>query len=117
MSSRMKPNWKPLQARLSPGRCAGFMFMGRVNGINQYKHGISRRYLFLDDEGRAYRAFGRSEFREVPIEEALAVVEEPLKELGETLETPYDVAYVRRKEAALREAGIEVLRIGLSPEI
>ena len=44
----MEPNWKPLEARLSPARCAGFMFMGRVNGINQYKHGISRRYLLLD---------------------------------------------------------------------
>ena len=112
----MEPNWKPLEARLGPARCAGFMFMGRVNGINQYKHGISRRYLLLDDEGRAYRAFGRDEFREVPIEEALAVVEAPLKKMGESLETPYDSAYVRRKEAALREAGIEVLRIRIVPE-
>jgi hypothetical protein len=92
------------------------MFMGRVNSINQYKHGISRRYLLLDDEGRAYQAFGRNEFREVPIEEALALVEAPLKELGATLETPYDSAYVRRKEAALREAGVDVLRIRIVPE-
>jgi hypothetical protein len=112
----MEPNWKPREARLSPARCAGFMFMGRVSGINQYKHGISRRYLILDDEGRAYQAFGRNEFREVPIEEALALVEAPLKELGATLETPYDWAYVRRKEAALREAGIEVFRIRIVPE-
>jgi len=76
------------------------MFMGRVNGINHYKHGISRRYLLLDDEGRAYRVFGRDEFREVTIEEALAVVEAPLKEMGESLETPYDSAYVRRKESS-----------------
>ena len=90
--------------------------MGRANGINQYKHGISRRYLFLDDEGRAYQAAGRNEFREVAVEDALALVEAPLKELGETLETPYDSAYVRRKEAALREAGIEMLRIRIVPE-
>src|SRR5437867_5653447 len=105
----MDPNWKPHELRLGAPRCAGFMFMGRLNGINQYKHGISRRYLFLDDEGRAYQAIGR-EFREVPFEEALALIEAPLKELGETLETPYDSAYVGRKEAALREAGIEMLR-------
>jgi len=92
------------------------MFMGRVNGINHYKHGISRRYILLDDEGRAYQAFGRNEFREVPIEEALALVEVPLKELGESLETPYDSAYVRRKQQALREAGIEVWRIRIVPE-
>ena len=87
----MEPNWKPLEARLGPARCAGFMFMGRLNGVNQYKHGISRRYLFLDDEGRAYQPTG-IEFREVPFEEALTMVEAPLKELGETLETPYDSA-------------------------
>ena len=54
--------WKPTgnhsKRRLGAVRCAGFMFMGRSNGINQYKHGLSRRYLFLDDEGRAYEAAG-----------------------------------------------------------
>ena len=107
----MEPNWKPLEARLGITRCAGFMFMGRVHGINQYKHGISRRYLLLDDEGRAYEVGGRNEFREIPIAEALARVEEPLKDMGETLETPYDSAYIDRKDAALREVGIEVLRL------
>ena len=112
----MEANWKPLESRLGVARCAGFMFMGYSNGINQYKHGLSRRYLFLDDEGSAYEAAGRNAFREVPFDEALARVEEPLKELGETLETPYDDAYVNRKEAALRAAGIEVLRIRIVPE-
>ena len=28
--------------------------MGRVNGINQYKHGITRTYLYLDDAGNCY---------------------------------------------------------------
>ena len=32
------------------------------------------------------------------------------------LETAYDDAYVTRKEAALRAAGIEVLRIRIVPE-
>ena len=41
----MKPIWVPLEKRLGRGRCAGFMFMGRVNGINLYKHGITRTYL------------------------------------------------------------------------
>ena len=89
----MESNWKPLEERLGTTRCAGFMFMGRLNGVNQYKHGISRRYLFLDDEGRAYKRIGR-EFRAVSFEEALTMVEAPLKELRETLEAPYDSAYV-----------------------
>ena len=70
----------------------------------------------LDDEGQAYEAAGRNEFREIPFDEALARVEEPLKELGETLETAYDAVYVSRKDAVLQTAGIEVLRIQIVPE-
>src|SRR5258708_1124153 len=112
----MEANWKPLETRLGASRCAGFMFMAYSNGINQYKHGLSRRYLLLDDEGRAYEAAAPTPLRQLPVDEALARVEEPLKELGETLETPYDDAYVNRKEAALGAAGIEVLRIRIVPE-
>ena len=112
----MQANWKPLETKLGTARCAGFMFMGRLNGINQYKHGLSRRYLFLDDEGQAYEAAGRNEFRQIPFDEALALVEEPLKELGATLETAYDDAYVSRKDATLQAAGIEVLRFLIVPE-
>ena len=101
----MEANWEPLELRLGAARCAGFMFMGRLNGIKHYKHGLSRRYLFLDDVGRAYESAGRNEFREIPFDEALARVEEPLKELGETLETAYNDAYINRKETALKSGG------------
>jgi hypothetical protein len=43
-------------------------------------------------------------------------VEGPLHEMGETLETVYDDAYIRRKEAVLRASGIEMLRIVVKPE-
>jgi hypothetical protein len=92
------------------------MFMGRLNGINHYKHGLSRRHLFLDDVGRAYESAGRNRFREIPFDDALARVEEPLKELRETLETAYGDSYISRKETALRAAGIEVLRLRIVPE-
>jgi hypothetical protein len=62
----MEGTWKPLEAKLGPHRCAGLMFMGRSNGINQCKHGISRRYLFLGDEGRASESAGRNEFERSP---------------------------------------------------
>ncbi len=112
----MRANWKPLEEKLGALRCVGFMFMGRLNGIYQYKHGISRRYLFLDYFGRAYESAGRNQFREIAFEAALERVEEPLGALGATLETPYDADYVRRKSAALREAGIETLRILIEPD-
>ncbi len=93
------------------------MFMGRLNGINQYKHGLSRRYLFLDDEGRAYEAAGRNEFREIPLTKPWRGSKQPLKELGETLETPYDSTPTSSaKKPRLRAAGIEVLRIRIVPE-
>ena len=51
----MEPVWAPLERLLGKGRCVGFMFMGRTNGtINRYKHGITRTYLNLDDEGNCY---------------------------------------------------------------
>ena len=112
----MEANWEPLEVKLGAARCAGFMFMGRLNGINHYKHGLSRRYLFLDVVGRSYERTVRNEFREIPFDEALARVEEPLKELDETLEAAYDDAYVCRKETALRAAGIEILRVRIVPD-
>jgi hypothetical protein len=64
------------------------MFKGRLNGINLYKHGLTRRYLNLGEDGRAYRHLERGRFEEIPFEEALASVAQPLAEVGETLETP-----------------------------
>ena len=46
----------------------------------------------------------------------MARVAAPLVEMGETLETPYDDAYIRRKDEALRAAGIEVVRFRIVPE-
>ena len=116
MSTRMEDHWKPLESLLGGERCVGFMLMGRLsNGINQYKHGISRRYLFLDDDGEAYERAGDGRFRRIARAEAIASVEEALKEIGETLETPYDSEYITRKDAALSAAGFEVLRFRIEP--
>src|SRR5574341_1146223 len=112
----MGPSWKALEMKLGPARCAGFMLMGRTNGINLYKQGLSRRYLNLSDDGRAFRHLGDGRFEEIPFEEALAWVEEPLKAMGETLETPYDEDYRRRRAAALRARGIVELRVQVLPE-
>src|SRR5215471_14208325 len=45
MGTTVEANWKPLENRLGRKRCVGFMYMRRVNGINLYKHGITRSYL------------------------------------------------------------------------
>jgi hypothetical protein len=45
---------KPLVDRLAEKRCAGFVFMGRRNGINLHKHGVARMYVNFDDRGQCY---------------------------------------------------------------
>ena len=113
--TEMQANWKPLEERLGPARCTGFMYMGKTNGINQYKHGLSRRYLNLSDDGRAFLQIDRGRFKEIPFSEALAWVAEPLTAMGETLECAYDEEYRARRSAALRAAGIQELRLQVVP--
>jgi len=91
------------------------MFMGRINSVFLYKHGLSRRYLNLGDDGRAFRYLGKNRFEEIAFEDALLWVSEPLIEMGETLETPYDDEYRMRRSAALRSAGWEELRVEVEP--
>lgn len=38
-------NWTPLENRLSPKLCAEFMWMYRENGVEHYKHIVTRHYL------------------------------------------------------------------------
>jgi hypothetical protein len=91
------------------------MFMGRMNGVNLYKQGLTRRYLNLADDGRAFRHLGGGRFEEIPFEDALRWVTEPLAQIGETLETPYDDEYRARRAEALRAAGWQELRVRIEP--
>ena len=111
----MEPNWKPLEDRVGRTRCAGFMYMGRTNGINLYKHGIARLYLALDDHGECF-VQRDSRYERADFEVELAKIEASLKEIEETLESPYDEEYIARKQAALRRAGLQLVRIDVEPE-
>ena len=110
------PNWKPLEARLGPKRCVGFMFMGRINGLYVYHHGIARMPLYLDDEGQCYACRGGSRYEKADFDAELRKIEEALAVIDETLESVYDDAYIARKEEALRRAGIPFLHIEIEPE-
>jgi hypothetical protein len=112
----MEPNWKPLIDKLGERRCAGFMFMGKVNGINLYKHGIARLYLNLDDHGQCYVYRGKSRFEPADYSVQLQRLEKALAELGETIDSVYDEAYIARKTRDLRTAGIVLERIEIDPE-
>jgi len=112
----MKPNWKPLEEKLGKKDCVGFMFMGRINGINLYKHGIARMYLNLDDSGHCYVSDGNGRFGRANFSSELARLETALRGLGETLESVYDESYIARKRETLRMAGIPLERIEIQPE-
>ena len=112
----MEPNWKPLEDRLGTARCAGFMFMGRTNGINLYKHGISRSYLHLDDDGNCYRAGKPGCYVPADFEQELAELEKLLNGLGATLETSYDESFITQKREALRQHGVSLLTIQVEPD-
>ena len=109
------PNWQPLIEKLGQERCVGFMYMARINGINLYKHGISRTYLNLDDSGQCFK-YRNTRFEKVDFGEELANLEASLAELGESLQSVYDETYIARKEQALREAGIPLVRVEIEPE-
>jgi hypothetical protein len=111
----MAPNWKPLESRLGAARCAGFMFMGRANG-NLYKHGISRTYLYLDDDGNCYAVGKPGCYLPTDFEQELLKLEELLKGLGATLETSYDENFIAQKRRALRQHGISLLTIQVEPD-
>ena len=111
----MEANWKPLENRLRRKRCVGFMYMGRVNGINLYKHGITRSYLNLDDEGNCYIATGSGCYRPADFEFELKKLEETLEGLHATLETLYDDVFIARKHEQLRQHGISLLTLQVEP--
>ena len=107
----MEPNWKPLEEKLGRTRCVGFMFMGRVNGVNQYKHGISRTYLNLDDAGNCYVRTESGGYIPAEWGKELAQLEACLAALGASLVTPYDEEFIARKRKALQQDGIRLRTI------
>lgn len=107
-----EPDWDPLHDALPLKHCDGFMYMYRVEWegavIEVYKHGITRRWLHLDHDGRAY--FYRSPgYIEVPVSDAVDYVFEDIEEMGITRETPYTREYRDEKYRKARELGWTII--------
>ncbi|MEA1903229.1 MAG: hypothetical protein U9N56_06860 [Actinomycetota bacterium] len=107
-----EPDWGPLEAVLPMQWCDGFMWMNRLEHdgvtIELYKHGITRRYLNLDQNGNAYR-FTNPGYEWIPMAFAVELVFGGLEEMGHTRETKYDEEFVRMKHQAYRDAGYTVI--------
>ena len=122
-----EPDWAPLEGALPLPHCTGFMWMGwavRPDGppIARYKHGITRRYLNLDEHGAAYRyvpapnpAWCGSYVRvtlERAVDDAFAGIEKMhCVDAGDPRGTPYDDAYRRARDEALSRAGFTVVEL------
>ena len=91
------------------------MYMGRINGINLYKHEICRDYLNLDDDGNCYIADGPGCYRRVDFESQLNKLKESLSAFNADLGTPYDEGFIARKTEELRQHGIFLLTIEVEP--
>ncbi|HKS72276.1 MAG TPA: hypothetical protein VJQ82_03710 [Terriglobales bacterium] len=92
------------------------MFMGRVNGINRYKHGITRTYLNLDDKGNCYLSGRRGAYVPADWKSELAKLEGCLAALGFALATPYDEDFIAQKRKTLQKQGISILTITIDPQ-
>jgi hypothetical protein len=107
-----EPDWDPLHAALCLKHCDGFMWMHRVEWegatIEVYKHGITRRSLHLDHDGRAY-LYRPDEFVETPVGIAVEIVFAGITSMGATRETPYNEAYVLEKHRKAREMGWTII--------
>jgi len=112
----VQPNWEPLEKMLGRARCAGFMCMGRVNGVYLYKHGITRSYLNLDDDGNCYVRGEQGCYRQADLNQELAKLEKCLSGFGATLETPYDESFIAQKRRVLQQEGISLVTVQVEPD-
>jgi hypothetical protein len=110
----VEPNWKPLEERLGSARCVGFMFMGRINGINQYKHGITRTYVNLDNQVNCW-VRGHGVYVRGYWDVELARLQECLASLGASLTTAYDEAFIASKQKELQQKSISLLTLTVDP--
>lgn len=117
----------PLRASNLPAEeHGGFMFMGHETGEHgttgrqtptlwAYKHGISRKSVHLDAEGRAYSGeYGRDSTRFWGPTKATDMLRgkghyDVLHELGSAPATRYDHDYIAGRNARLRSAGWGVM--------
>ncbi len=111
----MEANWKPLIKALGEERCMGFLFMGTLNGLFAYKHGVTRSYLYLDDDGNSYSYSGDGCFVRAELAGQIQKLEADLEALGCTLETPYDDEFIAMKKRVFARHGIPVEVVQLEP--
>jgi hypothetical protein len=112
------PDWVPLHKVIPPEWWGGWMFMqgdlGPNGDIVCYKHGITRKSLHIDAEGRCwnYHYVGNNRpdiYTPVDSIDAVLAVYKGIEDLGATPSTVYDSDYRERRNQALKDAGFTVI--------
>ncbi len=117
--------WGPLHKHVPKEWHGGFMFMGSVDHphwgrVWYYKHGMTRKYLRIDQAGNFYREMEDPITKEFVLAQladrnpAFDDVFKDIEKFGATRETSYDAGYKCRRDQALVEAGYTVASV--SPE-
>ncbi len=107
-----EPDWDPLEKVMPYEWCGGFMFMGYSGLIRMYKHGITRRYLYLDPGGNAYSYIeNRKGFVAHNLHSAIEEAFEGLEEQGYDRTTPYDDEVRAERAEKLASAGWTTIRV------
>jgi hypothetical protein len=111
----MEPVWAPLERQIGKARCVGFMFMGTTNGVHRYKHGITRTYLNLDDDGNCYLPGADGIYLPADLDTEINKLETCLTAMGFSLTMPYDEDFIAKKRKALQDQGVSILTITVEP--
>jgi hypothetical protein len=107
-----EPNWGPLETVLPLKWCGGFMYMGCFDGVHDYKHGLPRRSLQLDDECRAYTYDSkRDRHRQIPLDVAIDHVFEDIEAMGYTRETALTDEVMEERRQRLADAGWTIVTV------
>jgi hypothetical protein len=118
-----EPDWEPLEKVLPLKWCGGFMFMGYIGDIRLYKHGLTRRYINIDSEGRCYKYLPPEDDADIDdtgdyfrTTKTLAIkhVFDGLKEMGYKRTTKCTPEVMAERRRRMEEAGWNV--VVMSPE-
>lgn len=60
-----EPNWTPLELVLAARELEDFMYMGRSEEIELYKHCLTRRYLNISADGQRFYHYSPGTYVEV----------------------------------------------------
>ena len=109
-------DWEPLRRFLPAADLGDFMFMCIHKGIRNYKHVLTREYVFLDADARPYRYDGYGDYKRTTKAWAIKHVFQRLEGMGYR-RTPNGLVETRAEPSErARRAGWAVITGGVAAD-